>query len=96
MLHRVTLGGAGKRHGGKRHPSIGNGVLLGAGATLLGAIDVGEGANVGASSLVIADVPANAVAVGVPAKIIMRKSNGETSTLSPASSMDTAMVQFDI
>ena len=57
MLHAVTLGGTGKETG-DRHPKIGNGVLLGAGAKVLGNIRVGDGAKVGAGSVVLSDVPA--------------------------------------
>jgi serine acetyltransferase len=58
-----------------RHHQIGNCVLLGAGATLLGAIRVGDSANIGACSMVGEDVPAYAVAVGVPAKIVYLKNS---------------------
>lgn len=68
-MHHVTLGGSGKK-GVVRHPSIGNGVLLGAGATVLGPVSIGEGTQIGASSLVISDLPSHCVAVGVPARII--------------------------
>ena len=69
ILHHVTLGGSGKK-GVVRHPQVGDGVLLGAGATLLGSISVGEGSQVGAGTLVITDLPSHSVAVGVPARII--------------------------
>lgn len=69
ILHHVTLGGSGKK-GVDRHPKIGNGVLLGAGATVLGPVRIGEGCQIGAGTLVIADLPARSVAVGVPARII--------------------------
>eukprot|EP00977_Amphora_coffeiformis_P020398 scaffold8210_cov175-Amphora_coffeaeformis.AAC.6 len=69
ILHHVTLGGSGKK-GVVRHPQVGNGVLLGAGATLLGPVKVGDGSQVGAGTLVISDLPAHCVAVGVPARII--------------------------
>lgn len=69
ILHHVTLGGSGKR-GVVRHPNVGNGVLLGAGATVLGPVKIGEGSQVGAGTLVISDLPAHCVAVGVPARII--------------------------
>lgn len=69
ILHHVTLGGSGKR-GVDRHPKIGNGVLLGAGATVLGNVNIGEGCQIGAGTLVISDLPSHSVAVGVPAKII--------------------------
>mmetsp|Transcript_22180 Transcript_22180/g.33778 ORF Transcript_22180/g.33778 Transcript_22180/m.33778 type:complete len:520 (+) Transcript_22180:307-1866(+) len=69
ILHHVTLGGSGKR-GVDRHPKIGDGALLGTGATILGNIKVGKGCQVGAGTLVIDDLPDHSVAVGVPAKII--------------------------
>jgi len=65
----VTLGGSGKQ-GVVRHPSVGDGVLLGAGATVLGPVTIGPGSQVGAGTLVISDLPAHCVAVGVPARII--------------------------
>ena len=64
----VVLGGV-SRTKGKRHPSIGNGVLIGSDTIVLGPIHVGDGARLGAASLIIHDVPAKAVAVGVPAKV---------------------------
>ena len=67
MLHEVTLGGTGK-HGGDRHPKIGRGVMIGAGAKVLGNIKVGEGAKIGAGSVVLHDVPAHVTVAGVPAK----------------------------
>ena len=69
ILHHVTLGGSGKK-GVDRHPKVGEGVLLGAGASILGNIKIGDGCQVGAGTLVITDLPAHSVAVGVPAKII--------------------------
>jgi serine O-acetyltransferase len=63
MLHQVTLGGAGKVNV-ERHPKIQDGVLLGAGATLLGNITIGEGSNIGARSMVVDDIPPNCVVVG--------------------------------
>ncbi|KXZ46070.1 hypothetical protein GPECTOR_47g345 [Gonium pectorale] len=71
MLHHVTLGGSGTGRG-IRHPTIGHGVLLGAGATILGPITVGAGSKIGAGSVVVSDIPCHSVAVGVPAKIIKR------------------------
>jgi serine O-acetyltransferase len=69
MLHEVTLGGTGKAKG-DRHPKIRAGVLIGAGAKILGNIEVGEGAKVGAGSVVLSDVPPHCTVAGVPAKII--------------------------
>ncbi len=67
MLHEVTLGGTGKV-GGDRHPKIGRGVMIGAGAKVLGNITVGEGARIGAGSVVLEDVPAYTTVAGVPAR----------------------------
>lgn len=67
MLHEVTLGGTGKE-GGDRHPKIGRGVMIGAGAKVLGNIKIGEGAKIGAGSVVLADVPPHTTVAGVPAK----------------------------
>mmetsp|Transcript_30741 Transcript_30741/g.46525 ORF Transcript_30741/g.46525 Transcript_30741/m.46525 type:complete len:622 (+) Transcript_30741:248-2113(+) len=69
ILHHVTLGGSGKK-GVDRHPKVGNGVLLGAGASVLGNVNIGDGCQVGAGTLVIGDLPTGSVAIGVPAKII--------------------------
>ena len=63
------MGGSGKK-GVDRHPKVGDGVLLGAGASVLGNIKLGDGCQVGAGTLVITDLPPHSVAVGVPAKII--------------------------
>lgn len=94
MLHKVTLGGTGVTRGTIRHPNIGNGVLLGAGATLLGNIKVGDGAHIGACSMVLDDVPAHSVAVGVPAKIISRRSAVRSLVDSPAITMQTNQLYF--
>lgn len=69
ILHEVTLGGTGKA-GGDRHPKIGRGVLIGAGAKILGNITVGECSKIAAGSVVVKSVPANVTVAGVPAKII--------------------------
>lgn len=68
IFHGVTLGGV-SMSPGKRHPTIGNGVTLGTGAKVLGPVTVGDGAKIGANAVVVKDVPAGTVAVGVPAKI---------------------------
>lgn len=72
MLHHVTLGGSGKKHG-DRHPKLGDGVLVGAGATILGNVSVGEGAQIGACSLVLEDIPPHSTVVGVPTKVVNRQ-----------------------
>ena len=72
IFHNVTLGGTGK-HSGKRHPTVGNGVLIGTGATLLGPVTVGDGAKIGAGSFVrMHDVPPGCTAAGTPARIVKR------------------------
>ena len=71
MLHSVTLGGCGNQEG-DRHPKIGNGVLISAGAKILGNIKIGDGAKVGAGSLVLEAVPAHTTVVGVPARAVGR------------------------
>lgn len=71
MLHAVTLGGSGCE-GGDRHPKIGSGVLISTGAKILGNITVGNGATVGAGSVVLESVPAHTTVVGVPAKVVGR------------------------
>lgn len=69
MFHSVTLGGRG-RDSGKRHPTIEDGVLLSAHVQVIGAITIGKCAKIGASAVVLEDIPAYATAVGIPAKVV--------------------------
>ena len=69
LYQGVVLGGTSLRKG-KRHPTIGNGVVIGTGATLLGDIEVGDGAKIGAGSVVVKSVPKGATVVGIPGKVI--------------------------
>jgi serine O-acetyltransferase len=69
LYHQVTLGGTSFAKG-KRHPTLENGVVVGAGAKILGPIRVGSGARVGSNAVVLRDVPAGATAVGIPARVI--------------------------
>lgn len=69
LYHGVTLGGT-SWNKGKRHPTLRSGVVIGAGAQVLGPLTVGEGARVGSNAVVVRDVPAGATAVGIPARII--------------------------
>ena len=70
MLYQgVTLGGTGFERG-KRHPTLGNGVTVGVGAKILGAVNVGDGAIIGAGAVVLRDVPAHSTVVGIPARVI--------------------------
>ena len=70
MYQGVTLGGTGKERG-KRHPTVGNNVVIGVGAQVLGAITIGDHVRIGAGSVVIKDVPAYSTAVGVPGRIVI-------------------------
>ena len=72
MLHGVTLGGSGAAKACKRHPTIESGVLVAAGAKVLGPVTVGAGAKIAAGSVVVSDIEAHATAAGVPAKIVRR------------------------
>jgi len=69
LYHGVTLGGT-SWNKGKRHPTLGRGVVIGAGAKVLGPITLGDGAKVGSNAVVVRDVPAGATAVGIPARLI--------------------------
>ena len=69
LYHGVTLGGTSWKEG-KRHPTLGNGVVVGAGAKILGPIHVGNGAKIGSNAVVVKDVPAGATAAGIPARIL--------------------------
>jgi serine O-acetyltransferase len=71
IMQSVTLGGTGNE-AGDRHPKIREGVMIGAGAKILGNIIIGEGAKVGAGSVVLDDVPAHVTVAGIPAKIVGR------------------------
>ena len=82
MLHEVTLGGTGKESG-DRHPKVGNGVMIGAGAKILGNVRIGNGSKVAANSVVLEEVPPHATVAGVPARIVGKPATGE-----PARVMD--------
>src|SRR4249920_3547741 len=69
LYHGVTLGGT-SWNKGKRHPTLGNGVVAGAGAKMLGPIHVGDSAKIGSNAVVVRDVPAGATAVGTPARVV--------------------------
>jgi serine O-acetyltransferase len=82
ILHEVTLGGTGKATG-DRHPIVRSGVLLGAGSKILGRVEIGTGAKVGAGSVVLTDVPAHTTVAGVPAVVV-----GEVREANPAIEMN--------
>lgn len=79
IYHGVTLGGTGKDKG-KRHPTVKDNVIIGAGAKVLGPITIGNNVKVGANSVVLKDVPDNATAVGMPAKIIIKDKKKANNT----------------
>ena len=71
LYQGVTLGGTGKEHG-KRHPTIGDNVMISAGAKIIGSFKVGENSKIGAGSVVIEEVPPNCTVVGVPGRVVRR------------------------
>lgn len=71
LYQGVTLGGTGKETG-KRHPTLGNNVLVGVGASVLGNITIGDNAKVGGGAVVVSDVPPNSTAVGIPGRVVVR------------------------
>ena len=85
ILHEVTLGGTGKATGA-RHPIVRSGVLIGAGAKILGRVEIGENSKIGAGSVVLDDVAAHTTVAGVPAVIV-----GETGEENPAMGMDQGL-----
>ncbi|RCL02640.1 MAG: serine O-acetyltransferase [Candidatus Tokpelaia sp. JSC188] len=89
ILHNVTLGGTGKSSG-DRHPKVGAGVLIGAGAKILGNIEIGCCSKIAAGSVVLSNVPSNVTVAGIPARII-----GEAGSKEPARSMDQIFVYGD-
>jgi serine O-acetyltransferase len=75
LYHGVTLGGSGADTG-KRHPTVGDRVTVGAGAKILGAIKIGDGSRIGANAVVVKPVPSRSVVVGVPGQVISRAGRG--------------------
>ena len=72
IYHGVTLGGTGK-DSGKRHPTIGNNVLIGTGAKVLGPFKVGDNSRIAANSVVLSEIPPDSTAVGIPARVVKRR-----------------------
>ena len=73
LYQGVTLGGTGKEQG-KRHPTLGNNIMVGAGAKILGSVTIGDNCKIGAGSVVLKDVPANSTVVGVPGRVVIQDS----------------------
>ena len=80
LYQGVTLGGSSTKRV-KRHPTLGNGVIVGAGAKIIGAVNIGDGAKIGAGSVVVTNVPANATVVGVPGHIVAYADPGDETIL---------------
>ncbi|HBA68503.1 MAG TPA: serine O-acetyltransferase [Lachnospiraceae bacterium] len=72
LYQGVTLGGTGKEHG-KRHPTVGNNVMISAGAKVLGSFKIGDNSKIGAGSVVLEEVPPGSTVVGVPGRVVKRK-----------------------
>ena len=71
LYQGVTLGGTGKDQG-KRHPTLGNNVMVGAGAKVLGPVEIGDDAKIASNAVVLRDIPSESTAVGIPAKVVRR------------------------
>ncbi|CAN6134490.1 CysE Serine acetyltransferase [Methylophilaceae bacterium] len=91
LYHGVTLGGT-SWNKGKRHPTLEKGVVIGAGAKILGPITLGAGAKVGSNAVVVKDVPANATAIGIPARILEETPVNKKAKANPASFTAYAVV----
>jgi serine O-acetyltransferase len=78
IYHSVTLGGT-SWNAGKRHPTLGNNVVIGAGAKVLGPLTISNGARIGSNAVVVKDVPENATVIGIPGRIVNAKPDGEPS-----------------
>ena len=94
MYQQVTLGGTGKDKG-KRHPTIGNNVILGAGAKILGNITIGNHVRIGAGSVVIEDVPEHSTVVGIPGRIVQRAIIDEDGNLMHNKIPDPVKTEID-
>ncbi len=99
LYHGVTLGGTSWK-AGKRHPTLGNNVVIGAGAKVLGPITIGENARVGSNSVVIKDVPEGATCIGVPGRIVMAKqqqaeTNGKRQAIAQKYGFDAYAIADD-
>lgn len=95
LYHGVTLGGT-SWNKGKRHPTLGKGVVVGAGAKILGPIFIGDGARIGSNAVVVKEVPAGATAIGIPARIVVAQdatAAGRFAAYAVARDMNDPMTQ---
>ena len=88
----VTLGGTGKQTG-KRHPTLGNGVMVGAGAKVLGPVEIGDNSKIAAGAVVLANIPENSTAVGIPARVV-RQNNMKVNDLDQIHIPDPVSQEF--
>ncbi|MBE6692604.1 MAG: serine O-acetyltransferase [Ruminococcaceae bacterium] len=91
----VTLGGTGK-HVGKRHPTIGNNVMIGAGAKVLGPVVIGDNTKVAAGAVVLKDIPENSTAVGIPARVVRGKTAPQTQNLDQTNIPDPVAQELNV
>lgn len=94
LFQGVTLGGTGKETG-KRHPTLGNGVVVGAGAKVLGNITIGNNVYIGANAVVLKNVPSDSTVVGVPGRVVRHRGERVALTLDHANIPDPILVRFD-
>jgi serine O-acetyltransferase len=90
LYQGVTLGGTGKESG-KRHPTLGDRVVVGAGAKVLGNITIGSDTRIGANSVVLSSVPAHSTVVGIPGRVVRRRKGDENDALSHQNLPDPTM-----
>lgn len=95
LYHGVTLGGT-SWNKGKRHPTLGNRVVVGAGAKILGPITIGDGAKIGSNAVVVKDVPPGATAVGIPARVLEEESEREPAPPAQRRSFSAYAVSDDM
>jgi len=94
LFQGVTLGGTGKETG-KRHPTLGNGVVVGAGAKVLGNITIGDNVYIGANAVVLKDVPSDSTVVGVPGRVVRHRGKRVASALDHIHIPDPVLQRFD-
>ncbi len=94
LFQGVTLGGTGKEKGKKRHPTINNRVVIGSGAKILGNITVGYDSVIGASSVVLTDIPENATVVGIPGRVVTH--NGQRVDTANTDDTSDAALQYQL
>lgn len=96
MYHGVTLGGVGRESdNGRRHPTVGNCVMIGAGAQILGGITIGDKAKIGANSVVTHSVPENVTALGIPARVVGGDEKSRAYGLPSRVELDELMIKVD-